>query len=166
MQKNLNWPIIKNLHLFIQSSWYFSNITQIINFWASLVFLIINLYLSTDPSSKLQQLLVILCYFPCAYLTQMTTTLCTVLSYSIVKIVFCTVKLQPLMLFQFCMAKHNTVFPFLFVTVSTSEDPFEVNYLLIGGGTASFAASRAIRVNDLKAKILIVSQENQLPYRR
>ena len=156
-----------------------------------MVFLIINLYLSTDPSSKLQQLLVILCYFPffikdyslparysslnlkthkkefpCAYLTQMTTTLCTVLSYSIVKIVFCTVKLQTLMLFQFCMAKHNTVFPFLFVTVSTSEDPFEVNYLLIGGGTASFAASRAIRVNDLKAKILIVSQENQLPYRR
>merc|ERR1711973_81468 len=44
-------------------------------------------------------------------------------------------------------------------SVSTSADPFEVNYLLIGGGTASFAASRAIRVNDLKAKILIVSQE-------
>jgi hypothetical protein len=38
--------------------------------------------------------------------------------------------------------------------------------LLIGGGTASFAAGRAIRINDIKSKILIVSEENHLPYRR
>ena len=49
---------------------------------------------------------------------------------------------------------------------STNSIPEEVTYLLIGGGTASFAAGRAIRINDIKSKILIVTEENHLPYRR
>ncbi|XP_077983754.1 apoptosis-inducing factor 1, mitochondrial-like [Glandiceps talaboti] len=46
------------------------------------------------------------------------------------------------------------------------ELPGHVPYLLIGGGTASFAAYRSIRANDSKAKILIVTEENNLPYMR
>lgn len=48
------------------------------------------------------------------------------------------------------------------------ERPFpdHVPYLLIGGGTASFAAYRAIKAKDPKAKILVVGQEQRLPYMR
>jgi len=41
-----------------------------------------------------------------------------------------------------------------------------VPYLLIGAGTASFAAYRAIKSKDPTAKILIVGDENRLPYMR
>ena len=41
-----------------------------------------------------------------------------------------------------------------------------VPYLLIGAGTASFAAYRAIKSSDPTAKILIVGEENRLPYMR
>jgi NADPH-dependent 2,4-dienoyl-CoA reductase/sulfur reductase-like enzyme len=41
-----------------------------------------------------------------------------------------------------------------------------VPYLLIGGGTATFSAFRAIKSIDAKAKILIVGDENRLPYMR
>lgn len=44
--------------------------------------------------------------------------------------------------------------------------PEEIAYLLIGGGTASFGATRAIRVNDPKSKIIIVSNEKWKPYLR
>ena len=59
--------------------------------------------------------------------------------------------------------RHSIFFP---LPVFSNGIPSEVSYLLIGGGTASFAAARAIRVNDVKAKILIISEENHLPYRR
>merc|ERR1719495_2576960 len=44
--------------------------------------------------------------------------------------------------------------------------PAEVPYLLIGAGTASFAAFRAIKARDPTAKILIVGDEDRLPYMR
>ncbi len=44
--------------------------------------------------------------------------------------------------------------------------PSHVPYLLIGGGAASFAAYRAIKAADPRAKILIVAEENRLPYMR
>jgi len=44
--------------------------------------------------------------------------------------------------------------------------PEHVPYLLIGAGTASFAAYRAIKSKDPLAKILIVGDEKQLPYMR
>jgi len=44
--------------------------------------------------------------------------------------------------------------------------PTEVPYLLIGAGTASFTACRAIRATDPQAKILIIGDEEHLPYMR
>jgi len=44
--------------------------------------------------------------------------------------------------------------------------PEHVPYLLIGAGTASFAAYRAIKSKDPLAKILIVGDEDRLPYMR
>nr|XP_005165182.1 apoptosis-inducing factor 1, mitochondrial isoform X1 [Danio rerio] len=39
-------------------------------------------------------------------------------------------------------------------------------YLLIGGGTASFAAARSIRARDPGARVLIITEESDLPYMR
>jgi len=44
--------------------------------------------------------------------------------------------------------------------------PDEVQYLLIGGGTATYSALRAIRKKDVTAKVLIVSEEAHTPYMR
>lgn len=44
------------------------------------------------------------------------------------------------------------------------EDHYE--YILIGGGAATFAAMEAIRRNDPNGKILIVCDEEHLPYER
>lgn len=44
--------------------------------------------------------------------------------------------------------------------------PESVQYLIVGGGTTAFSASRSIRSNDPKAKILIISAENYYPYMR
>ncbi|XP_037543421.1 apoptosis-inducing factor 1, mitochondrial isoform X3 [Nematolebias whitei] len=44
--------------------------------------------------------------------------------------------------------------------------PSHTPYLLIGGGTASFAAARSIRARDPGAKVLIVTDELDLPYMR
>jgi len=44
--------------------------------------------------------------------------------------------------------------------------PEEVPYLLVGAGTASFAAFRAIKSRDPTAKILIIGDEPRLPYMR
>lgn len=41
-----------------------------------------------------------------------------------------------------------------------------MTYLLIGGGTASFAAFRAIKSHDPKAKVMVLSDELQTPYMR
>lgn len=52
------------------------------------------------------------------------------------------------------------------VPLTSSEIPTEVPYLLIGGGTASFAAFRAIKSHDPKAKVMVVSDEIETPYMR
>ncbi|XP_040178739.1 apoptosis-inducing factor 1, mitochondrial isoform X4 [Rana temporaria] len=44
--------------------------------------------------------------------------------------------------------------------------PSHVPFLLIGGGTASFAAARSIRARDPGAKVLIVTDEADQPYMR
>ena len=44
--------------------------------------------------------------------------------------------------------------------------PEHVPYLMIGAGTAAFAASRAIRAKDPEAKILMIGEESRLPYMR
>lgn len=49
---------------------------------------------------------------------------------------------------------------------SSKDLPNEVPYLLIGGGTASFAAFRAIKGHDAKAKVLVISNEPEMPYMR
>lgn len=49
---------------------------------------------------------------------------------------------------------------------TSAEIPREVPYLLIGGGTASFAAFRAIKSHDPKAKVLVISNEVETPYMR
>ncbi|XP_063236557.1 apoptosis-inducing factor 1, mitochondrial isoform X2 [Bacillus rossius redtenbacheri] len=48
----------------------------------------------------------------------------------------------------------------------SSDIPESVPYLLIGGGTASFAAFRAIKSSDPKAKVLVVSSDAHLPHMR
>ena len=39
-------------------------------------------------------------------------------------------------------------------------------YILIGAGTASFAAAKAIRDSDPAAQVLIIGEEEYLPYSR
>lgn len=51
-------------------------------------------------------------------------------------------------------------------TSSSPKLPTHSPYLLIGGGTASFAAARSIRARDPGAKVLIVTDEPDLPYMR
>ncbi|XP_044283355.1 apoptosis-inducing factor 1, mitochondrial isoform X4 [Varanus komodoensis] len=46
------------------------------------------------------------------------------------------------------------------------EFPSHVPFLLIGGGTAAFAAARSIRARDPGARVLIVSEDPELPYMR
>lgn len=50
------------------------------------------------------------------------------------------------------------------IPASSSEIPKEVPYLLIGGGTASFSAFRAIISKDPKAKVMVLSNEVETPY--
>lgn len=48
-----------------------------------------------------------------------------------------------------------------------SDDiPNSVPYLLIGGGTAAFSAFRAIKSSDPRAKVLVVTDEENFPYMR
>ncbi|KAJ8949861.1 hypothetical protein NQ318_010495 [Aromia moschata] len=48
----------------------------------------------------------------------------------------------------------------------SSEIPKDVPYLLIGGGTASFSAFRAIKSADPTAKVLVITNESFYPYMR
>ncbi|XP_071445556.1 apoptosis-inducing factor 1, mitochondrial [Hetaerina americana] len=48
----------------------------------------------------------------------------------------------------------------------SSEIPSCVPYLLVGGGTASLSAFRAIKTKDPKAKVLVVSSESEYPFMR
>ncbi|KAK2083830.1 Apoptosis-inducing factor 1, mitochondrial [Saguinus oedipus] len=50
--------------------------------------------------------------------------------------------------------------------VSQVRAPNHVPFLLIGGGTAAFAAARSIRARDPGARVLIVSEDPELPYMR
>lgn len=50
--------------------------------------------------------------------------------------------------------------------MTSAEIPKEVPYLLIGGGTASFAAFRAIKSHDPKARVMVLSKEIETPYMR
>ncbi|KXJ82231.1 hypothetical protein RP20_CCG014999 [Aedes albopictus] len=59
--------------------------------------------------------------------------------------------------------KKKTKLPF---PASSKDLPSEVPYLLIGGGTASFAAFRAIKGHDAKAKVLVITNETEMPYMR
>ncbi|ESP00077.1 hypothetical protein LOTGIDRAFT_213277 [Lottia gigantea] len=47
-----------------------------------------------------------------------------------------------------------------------SVDPNHVPYLIIGAGAAAFSAYKAIRVNNPTAKVVMVTEENHLPYAR
>ncbi|KAK3099550.1 hypothetical protein FSP39_006190 [Pinctada imbricata] len=51
-------------------------------------------------------------------------------------------------------------------TTPEEEFPKHIPYLLIGGGTTSVGAYRAIKAKDPKAKILVISQEDTVPYFR
>ncbi|XP_074064553.1 apoptosis-inducing factor 1, mitochondrial [Macrotis lagotis] len=44
--------------------------------------------------------------------------------------------------------------------------PAHAPFLLIGGGTAAFAAARSIRARDPGARVLIISEDPELPYMR
>ncbi|CAH1393687.1 unnamed protein product [Nezara viridula] len=44
--------------------------------------------------------------------------------------------------------------------------PDEVPYLIVGGGTAAFAAFRAIKSSDPTAKVLVITNESHYPYMR
>ncbi|XP_038603948.1 apoptosis-inducing factor 1, mitochondrial [Tachyglossus aculeatus] len=46
------------------------------------------------------------------------------------------------------------------------QAPTHAPFLLIGGGTAAFAAARSIRARDPGARVLIVSEDPDLPYMR
>lgn len=50
--------------------------------------------------------------------------------------------------------------------MTSSEIPKEIAYLLIGGGTASFAAFRAIKSHDPKAQVMVITDEIETPYMR
>lgn len=52
------------------------------------------------------------------------------------------------------------------VPAVSSTIPQEIPYLLIGGGTAAFSAFRSIKSRDPKAKVLVISEEEDLPYMR
>ncbi|KAH8377044.1 hypothetical protein KR093_002943 [Drosophila rubida] len=54
------------------------------------------------------------------------------------------------------------------ITTPRSSDklPTSVPYLIIGGGTAAFSAFRAIKSNDARAKVLMISNEFRKPYMR
>ncbi|RUS73496.1 hypothetical protein EGW08_018736 [Elysia chlorotica] len=50
--------------------------------------------------------------------------------------------------------------------VELPEIPSHAQYLLVGAGTAAFGAFRAIKARDPKAKILIIGEEDSVPYMR
>ncbi|KAJ8922850.1 hypothetical protein NQ315_007885, partial [Exocentrus adspersus] len=52
------------------------------------------------------------------------------------------------------------------VPAESTHIPKQVPYLLIGGGTASFSAFRAIKSADPMAKVLVISNEAFYPYMR
>ncbi|XP_011498552.1 PREDICTED: apoptosis-inducing factor 1, mitochondrial [Ceratosolen solmsi marchali] len=49
---------------------------------------------------------------------------------------------------------------------SSCSIPKEVPYLVVGAGTAAFSAFRSIKANDPTAKVLMITNEGDLPYMR
>lgn len=62
--------------------------------------------------------------------------------------------------------KSSSNYPITKLERSLQNLPEKVPYLIVGGGTAAFAASRAIRSKDPSAKILVINEEKHLPYMR
>ncbi|XP_058124094.1 apoptosis-inducing factor 1, mitochondrial [Anopheles ziemanni] len=58
-------------------------------------------------------------------------------------------------------SQHKGPYP-----LSSKDLPKHVPYLLIGGGTACIAAFRSIRGHDPKAKVLMITNELEMPYMR
>lgn len=52
------------------------------------------------------------------------------------------------------------------VPATSIDIPKDVPYLLIGGGTASFTAFRAIKSHEPKAKVMVIANELDVPYMR
>lgn len=52
------------------------------------------------------------------------------------------------------------------IPANSSDLPKQVPYLLVGGGAASFSAFRAIKSNDPKAKVLVITKDMFKPYMR
>nr|CAD7407749.1 unnamed protein product [Timema cristinae] len=52
------------------------------------------------------------------------------------------------------------------IPLSSADIPNEIPYLLIGGGTASFSAFRAIKSIDPTAKVLVITNDGFYPYMR
>lgn len=48
--------------------------------------------------------------------------------------------------------------------VLVEDLPESMPYVIVGGGTTSFSACRAIRANDPKAKVLVLSESQHMPY--
>ncbi len=63
---------------------------------------------------------------------------------------------------------HDILYTFIspFPSPHTHTSPDHVPYVLVGAGTASFAAAKAIRKRDPTAKILIIGEESYSPYSR
>uniref|UniRef100_UPI00359009C3 apoptosis-inducing factor 1, mitochondrial n=1 Tax=Myxine glutinosa TaxID=7769 RepID=UPI00359009C3 len=61
---------------------------------------------------------------------------------------------------------QDTAQPAVAPVILREDVPEHTPYLLIGGGTASFAAARAIRAKEPGSKVLIVTEDNSLPYMR
>ncbi|XP_012273636.1 apoptosis-inducing factor 1, mitochondrial [Orussus abietinus] len=49
---------------------------------------------------------------------------------------------------------------------NSQDIPKNIPYLLVGGGTAAFSAFRSIKTRDPKAKVLVITEEGDLPYMR
>lgn len=82
------------------------------------------------------------------------------------------------MIFRYCFKRFPFIIPPALIFAGSTLLPatieeeklhqkqFEIPYLLIGGGTASYYAALTIRARDPDAKVLIVSDEKHTPYKR
>ncbi|XP_023170825.1 putative apoptosis-inducing factor 1, mitochondrial isoform X2 [Drosophila hydei] len=62
--------------------------------------------------------------------------------------------------------KRAKISGYITTPISSDKIPAHVPYVIVGGGTAAFSAFRAIKSNDAKAKVLMISNEFRKPYMR